>query len=259
MNDSLVMAAKGLDEALNQVGNVGLQRAATSFISSPVFTIVAIALGVVCLVLIVLLFFYCRKWKWTDIEIKGLIQDSLHKRNGNISQAVINLVREDDDLMRHFSRPNQSNSSLSRSDVETMVRREVEKVLKEMQTANNTVDSSSSELIKPAEEAPLTPLVLYASTVDEGRNCFYEVTKTPKSDTIFVLEVNKEDEKEATFSVYDKVFKKVIQEQGHLKGGCAIENPEMNHTSVVNTVEPGLTQCEDGEWEIKQKAKVKFV
>lgn len=258
MNDSLIMVAKGLDETLNQAGNVGSQQTATSFISSPIFTIVAFALGVVCLVLVFLLFLYCRKWRWTDKKIKGLIRDSLHNRSGNISQAVISLVLGDDDLKRHFSKSSQLNSTLSRSEIEAIVQFEVDKIMREIQSANDA-DSSNLETIKTAEESLLNPLVLYASTVNEGRNCFYEVTKTPKNDTIFVLEVNKEDTKEATFSVYDKVFKKVIQEQGHLKGGCAIENPEMNHTSVVNTVEPGLTQCVDGEWVIKQKAKVKFV
>jgi hypothetical protein len=261
MNDSLVLIAdQAKDTIIKQTSGTFVEQTTTPFFSSPFFTIMALVLSIVCMALVVLLFLYCRKQRRTDNEIKNLILDSLHKKDGNISQAVIELVLEDAELMRRFSKQGQNSTSVATKDVEKTVQREVERILIEKQIIKNDY-TISPDPVRPTEpeEVQSNPLVRYASTVDEDKNCFYEVTKIAKNDTIFVLELNREDENEATFSVFDKAYKKVIQEQGHLKGGCTIVNPDMNHTTMVETVEPGLARYEDGVWVIKNKATVKFV
>ena len=254
MEDTLMIVEQAEEIIKETAEEVVAESTATPFISSSFITIAALVLGFISIVSIVLLFLYCRKLKRTDDDIKGIIFKSLHKRDGRISQAVLELVHGDEELIRRFASLELSNKPLTIKDVEQIVRQELERLSKQA-----IIDNGINPKHQQSENAPQQNLLLaYASTVNKEKNCFYEVTETPKSDTIFVLELNPEDKNEATFTVYEKVFKKVIQEQGHINTGCVIENPDMNNTTRVITTEPGLTRLMDGKWVIEEKAKVKF-
>ncbi len=219
--------------------------------------IVALALGVLSFILIVsfiILYFMKRK-----DDTKDIIEKSIYGR-GRIYDAVKTMVLEDDYITDRLSSRNHASQSLTKAEIERIVQQKVDKALEDIQK------KQSDEFIQPVADEPKPVEVesksnlafLYASCVDEKKRSFYTVTKTPDKDTVFVLELNPEDENEATFTVYDKVFKKVIGEQGYLRDGCTIENPGMNTTTIVRTIEPGLTFFKNGEWVVKEQAKVKF-
>ena len=219
--------------------------------------IVALALGVLSLILIVsfiVLYFVKR-----DDDTKEIIRKSISGR-GRIYDAVKTMVLEDDYITDRLSSRSHSNQSLTQAEIERIVQKQVDKALEGFQKKHHDefIQSVADEA-KPVEEVSKpNSAFLYASCVDEKKRSFYSVTRIPDKDTIFVLELNPEDENEATFTVYDKVFKKVIGEQGYLRDGCTIENPGMNTTTIVRTKEPGLTYCKNGEWIVKEQAKVKF-
>ena len=219
--------------------------------------IVALALGVLSFVLIVsfiVLYFVKR-----DGDIKAIIKKSINRR-GQIYEAIRDQLIKDDYIMDHLSSRSNTAQSLSKPEIERIVQQKVDKALESLQKKQR------DEFIQPVADEPKpvevvsksNSTILYASCVDEKKRSFYSVTRIPDKDTIFVLELNPEDENEATFTVYDKVFKKVIGEQGYLRDGCTIENPGMNTTTIVRTKEPGLTYCKNGEWIVKEQAKVKF-
>ena len=219
--------------------------------------IVALILGALCLVLIVsfMTYYFLRR----KDEIKDVIKESIYLK-GSIYQAIKNLVLEDEGIIRRFSIRRNSDNALTKSEIERIVQQKVDKAMENIQNKqyDEFVQPVSDET-KPVEEVSKSnSSFLYASCVDAKKRSFYTVTKLPDKDTIFVLELNPEDENEATFTVYDKVFKKVIGEQGYLRDGCTIENPGMNSTTIVRTIEPGLTFCKNGEWVVKEQAKVKF-
>lgn len=219
--------------------------------------IVALILGALCLVLIVsfMAYYFLRR----KDEIKDVIKESIYLK-GSIYQAIKNLVLEDEGIIRRFSNRRNSDNALTKSEIERIVQQKVDKAMENIQNKqyDEFVQPVSDET-KPVEEVSKSnSSFLYASCVDAKKRSFYTVTKLPDKDTIFVLELNPEDENEATFTVYDKVFKKVIGEQGYLRDGCTIENPGMNSTTIVRTIEPGLTFCKNGEWVVKEQAKVKF-
>ena len=219
--------------------------------------IVALALGVLSFILIVsfiILYFMKRK-----DDTKDIIEKSIYGR-GRIYDAVKTMVLEDDYITDRLSSRNHASQSLTKAEIERIVQQKVDKALEGIQKKQRDefIQPVGDEL-KPVEvESKSNLAFLYASCVDENKRSFYTVTKTPDKDTVFVLELNPEDENEATFTVYDKVFKKVIGEQGYLRDGCTIKNPGMNTTTIVRTIEPGLTYCKDGEWFVKEQAKVKF-
>ena len=219
--------------------------------------IVALALGVLSFILIVsfmVLYFVKR-----DDDTKEIIRKSISGR-GRIYDAVKTMVLEDDYITDRLSSRSHSNQSLTQAEIERIVQKQVDKALEGFQKKHHDefIQPVADEA-KPAEEVSKpNSAFLYASCVDEKKRSFYSVTRIPDKDTIFVLELNPEDENEATFTVYDKVFKKVIGEQGYLRDGCTIENPGMNTTTIVRTKEPGLTYCKNGEWIVKEQAKVKF-
>ena len=192
-------------------------------------------------------------------DTKDIIEKSIYGR-GRIYDAVKTMVLEDDYNTDRLSSRNHASQSLTKAEIERIVQQKVDKALEDIQK------KQSDEFIQPVADEPKPVEVesksnlafLYASCVDEKKRSFYTVTKTPDKDTVFVLELNPEDENEATFTVYDKVFKKVIGEQGYLRDGCTIENPGMNTTTIVRTIEPGLTFFKNGEWVVKEQAKVKF-
>ena len=219
--------------------------------------IVALALGVLSFILIVsfiVLYFVKR-----DDDTKKIIRKSISGR-GQIYDAVKTMVLEDDYITDRLSSRSHSNQSLTQAEIERIVQKQVDKALEGFQKKHHDefIQSVADEA-KPVEEVSKpNSAFLYASCVDEKKRSFYSVTRIPDKDTIFVLELNPEDENEATFTVYDKVYKKVIGEQGYLRDGCTIENPGMNTTTIVRTKEPGLTYCKNGEWIVKEQAKVKF-
>lgn len=220
--------------------------------------IVALALGVLSFILIVsfiVLYFVKR-----EEDTKEIIRKSINGR-GRIYDAVKTMVLEDDYITDRLSSRNHSNQSLTKAEIERIVQQKVDKALEVIQKKkrhDEFVQPVSDEAKRVEEVSRSNSAFLYASCVDEKKHSFYTVTKFPDKDTIFVLELNPENENEATFTVYDKVFKKVIGEQGYLRDGCTIENPGMNTTTIVRTIEPGLTCCKNGEWVVKEQAKVKF-
>lgn len=219
--------------------------------------IVALILGVLCFILIVS-FIVLYFWKRED-DIKDTVKDSINEK-GRVYKAIKKMILEDDSILDHLSSHNHSSQALSKSEIERIVQQKVDKALESIQKKQHQdfIQPVSEVFVPVEEETKSNSAVLYASCVNENKRSFYTVTKFPDKDTIFVLELNRENENEATFTVYDKVFKKVIGEQGYLKEGCIIENPGMNTTSIVNTLEPGLTCFKNNEWIVIQKAKVKF-
>ena len=253
MEDSLLII-KQAEEMVESAGDV-LPEPAITPILSPYFTIAALVLSLLCVGLVFFLFVYCRKLKKTDNDIKNIVLSSLRRRDGQISQAVIDLVQED--IVHGFSRHERPDINLTRKEIEKIVQMELKQFLNERQDViYSSKEPERNLLIENMSQSSV--LLSYASTVNKEKNCFYEVTKTPNSDTVFVLELNPENKNEAMFTVYYKVFKKVIQEQGHINGGCVIENSDMNNTSIVKTIEPGVAQLVDGRWFVEVKAKVKF-
>lgn len=218
--------------------------------------IVALALGVLSFILVVsfiVLYFVKR-----DGDTKAIIKKSINRR-GQIYKAIIDQLIKDDYIMDHLSSRSNTAQSLSKPEIERIVQQKVDKALEGLQKKQHEFIQPVADEAKPVEEVSKpNSSILYASCVDEKKRSFYTVTKLPDKDTIFVLELNPEDENEATFTVYDKVFKKVIGEQGYLRDGCTIENPGMNTTTIVRTIEPGLTYCKNGEWVVKEQAKVIF-
>ena len=254
MEDSLVIIKQAEEMVMESAGDVLSEPTVTPSLS-PFFTIAALVLSLLCVGLIVFLFLYCRKLKKTDNDIKNIVLSSLRRRDGQISQAVIDLVQEN--IVHGFSSPEHSNNNLNKKEIEKIVQMELKRFLNERQEViESSKESENNILIENISQSSV--LLSYASTVNKEKNCFYEVTKMPNSDTVFVMELNPENKNEATFTVYDKVFKKVIQEQGHINGGCTIENSDMNNTSIVKTIEPGVARLVDGRWFIEVKAKVKF-
>lgn len=219
--------------------------------------IVALILGVLCFILIVsFIVLYFRK---REDDIKDTVKDNINDK-GRIYKAIKKMVLEDDSILDHLSSNNRSNQSLSKAEIERIVQQKVEKAIESIQIKqSNDYIHQNTELTKPEEGTKSKAAkVLYASCVDAEKPYFISVTTLPQDNTIFVLELNPKDENEATFTVYEKAYRKVIEEQGFLKDGCAIENPGMNTTTIVRTLEPGLTYCKNGEWVVKEQAKVKF-
>lgn len=222
--------------------------------------IVALIVGFLCLFLLIAIVWIYLATKHSEDDIKDIIKESIEQRNGRIHKAIKNMVFEDDEISRHLSSHDHSDHSLSKAEIERIVQQKVEKALEGLQKKqHDAFIQPIADETKPVEEVSKSnSSFLYASCVDAKKRSFYTVTKYPDKDSIFVLELNPEDENEATFTVYDKVFKKVIGEQGYLRDGCTIENPGMNTTTIVRTKEPGLTYCKNGEWIVKEQAKVKF-
>ncbi len=219
--------------------------------------IVALILGVLCFILIVsFVVLYYRK---REEDIKDTVKDNINDK-GRIYKAIKRMVLEDDDIMGHLSSRSHSNQSLTQQEIEKIVQQRVDKAMEDiLRKQRNEMDQLKIDTTRPLEDGiKLNPLVLYASCVDENKHSFYSVTKLPDKDTIFVLELNRENEDEATYTVFDKVYKKVIEEQGHLREGCFIENPDMNKTTLIKTIVPGLTYRKNDEWVIKEKARVRF-
>lgn len=220
--------------------------------------IVALILGVLCFILIVsfiVLYFLKREG-----DTKKIIKKSIN-RKGQIYEAIRDQLIKDDYIMDHLSSHSHAVQSLSKTEIERIVQQKIDKALEGVMTKQRSDFSQDIPESTKSEETKVkskTTIILYASCVDENRPFFMSVTTVPVDSTIFALELNPEDEHDATFTVYEKVYRKVIEEQGHLKGGCAIENPEMNTTTKVKTIEPGLAYCQNGEWVIKKQAKVKF-
>lgn len=236
-----------------------------SLFSGPFFTIkngliVALIVGFLCLFLLIALVWFYLATRKTDDDVKDIIKDSIKEPRGRIHEAIRKMVLEDDEVSRRFSKHEPSDKMLSKAEIERIVQQKVDKALEGFQMKQCfEFDQPTPETTRPAEDVVKSnSLVLYATCVDENKHGFYTVTTLPDKDTIFVLEINPEDQNEATFTVYDRAFKKVIGEQGYLKEGCAIENPGMNTMSRVKTIEPGLTCRKNGEWMILEKAKVKF-
>lgn len=219
--------------------------------------IVALAFGILSFILIVsfiVLYFMKRK-----NDIKDIIKNSIYER-GRIYDAVKTMVLDDDYITGRLSSRNHASQSLTKTEIERIVQQKVDKALEGLQKKQrDEFTQPVADEQRPVEKEPRSnSAFLYASCVDEKKRSFYTVTKAPDKDTVFVLELNPEDENEATFTVYNKVFKKVIGEQGYLRDGCIIENPGMNTTTIVRTIEPGLACRKEGEWIIKEQAKVKF-
>lgn len=222
--------------------------------------IIALIVGFLCLFLLIAFALYYFATRKTDKDIKKIVRGSIKEPSGSIHEAIKRMLFEDDDIMDHFSSRNHSNQSISQAEIERIVQKKLDKALEGIQKKqHDEFIRPVADEAKPVEEVSKSNAAfLYASCVDEKKHSFYTVTKIPDKDTIFVLELNPEDANEATFTVYDKVFKKVIGEQGYLRDGCTIENPGMNTTTIVRTIEPGLTCCKNDEWVIKEKAIVKF-
>ena len=222
--------------------------------------IVALIVGFLCLFLLIAFVWYYFATKWTDKDIKKIINSSIKEPSGSVHEAIRKMILDDYDIMNHLSSRNHSNQSPTQAEIERIVQKQVDKALEGLQKKQyDEFIQPVADEAKPVEEVSKSnSSFLYASCVDEKKRSFYTVTKFPDKDTIFILELNPEDENEATFTVYDKVFKKVIGEQGYLRDGCTIENPGMNTTTRVRTKEPGLTYCKNGEWVVKEQAKVKF-
>lgn len=222
--------------------------------------IVALIVGFLCLFLLIAIVWIYLATKITEDDITDIIKESIKQRNGQIHKAIKNMVLEDNEISRYLSSHDHSDYSLYKAEIERIVQQKVDKALEDIQKKQRDGFSLPvTDELKPVEEVSKTnSAFLYASCVDEKKRSFYTVTKNPDKDTVFILELNPEDENEATFTVYDKVFKKVIGEQGYLRDGCTIENPGMNTTTIVRTIEPGLTYCKNGEWVVKEQAKVRF-
>lgn len=223
--------------------------------------IIALIVGFLSLLLLIAVVWIYLATRNSEDDIKDIIKDSINERNGRIRKAIKTMVLEDDEISRHLSSHDHSDYSLSKAEIEKIVQQKVGKALEGFHIKQHDgFIQPDIETTKPVVEGIKTKhsAILYASCVDDQKLCFYSVTNTPDKDTIFVLELNPENANEATFTVYDKVFKKVIGEQGWLRDGCVIQNPGMNTTTVVKTIEPGLTYRKNDEWVIKEKAKVKF-
>lgn len=237
----------------------------SSLFSGPFFTIkngliVALIVGFLCLLLLIAFVWYYIATRMTDDDIKNIIKDSIRKPHGQVHETIKDMVLKDDDIMDYLSSRSHSNQSLTQQEIEKIVQQRVDKAMEDiLRKQRNEMDQLKIDTTRPLEDGiKLNPLVLYASCVDENKHSFYSVTKLPDKDTIFVLELNRENEDEATYTVFDKVYKKVIEEQGHLREGCFIENPDMNKTTLIKTIVPGLTYRKNGEWVIKEKARVRF-
>lgn len=221
--------------------------------------IIALAIGFLCLFLIIVLTWIYLAKRITKRDVKNIIKDSLRNR-GSVYKEIANQLLYDENLLSHFSNQEHSSDSLSKEEVERIVQQKLDKFLESYQTRQpiEFVQSPCDSPKPNLENSNTKKRVLYATCVDDKGHGFYSVTEQPDKDTIFVLELNQENTTEATFEVFDKVYKKVIEEQGHLKDGCVVVNPDMNNTLCVRTIEPGLASFRNGTWEIIQQAKVKF-
>lgn len=219
--------------------------------------IVALALGVLSFILIVsfIVLYLLKK----DDDTKKAIKKSIN-RKGQIYEAIRDQLLKDDYIMDHLSSRSSTSQSLTKAEVERIVQQKVDKALEGIKVKQYKENAQTiSESIKSFEEGSKSSVaILYASCVQENKPCFTSVSTIPQDNTIYVLEIKPEDGNEARFTVYEKVYRKVIEEQGHLDDGCAIENPEMNTSTIVKTIEPGKACRINDEWIIKEKAKVKF-
>lgn len=213
--------------------------------------LLSLLLGIVDLLLTVALllcvyYYYSKKRK---DDVKEIVKGSLQNENGRLREEVrIILAKE------------APASPVTKKDVERMVNEHLGKFdsLLQRSQANPSMEKPVMKETILHRQGPPEPKMLFASAVNEEREAFYEVTDRALNNTIFQLSPKKDDDQKACFTVYEKAFRKVIEEQGYLGGGCEVMNPEMNNTSRVTTIEPGLAVFNKGEWVIKEKAKVKF-
>jgi hypothetical protein len=222
--------------------------------------IIALIVGFLSLLLLIAIVWIYLATRNSEDDIKDIIKESINERNGRIRKAIKTMVLEDDEISRHLSSHDHSDYSLSKAEIEKIVQQKVDKALEGIQVKQYKENTQvNAESTKPVEGGGKSNVgVLYASCVHENKPCFISVTTIPQDNTIYVLEVKPENENEAKFTVYEKVYRKVIEEQGHLENGCAIENPGMNTSTIVKTIEPGRACRINDEWTIKEKAKVKF-
>ncbi|GEM_PF-5094963 len=96
---------------------------------------------------------------------------------------------------------------------------------------------------------------------DAPHNNVFEYEEHKSERIYYRLRVNeKKGEGEFDFYPGDKSAKNVALEQldDYIKPACEIENINMNHPQDIIPKSPGKVEKKDGQWEITQKAKVRF-
>jgi hypothetical protein len=106
--------------------------------------------------------------------------------------------------------------------------------------------------------APTQPktISLFASSINERDNVFYDVLEQAAKNTLFELILKNNDQSTAHFKVFEGAYPKVLGDPNFLSG-CNLQRTGSNN---VITEEEGVAQKqEDGKWIVTQKATIKFV
>ena len=184
--------------------------------------------------------------KHNDQWVKDICQGS------TVTNYIRDIVREEMPKIIEREMAYQKTSSVDMKKLEQIICDAVKEELNAAKEVKNGVQE-----VNVTRDSRVIESVLYACAVNESDGTFYDVTMIPNSETIYLLKVEKENL--ASFEVYEKMFDKVKEEQGHLKCGCDVENYTMGViTSMQTNVMGQAARQDDGKWKVTKKANVIF-
>lgn len=105
----------------------------------------------------------------------------------------------------------------------------------------------------PEKKAPAE--ILYASAYNAEKRAFYKIGKAPFDGVIYEIAVDADDLSKGTLNVYPGAFDTVVQCRDFLDFCCETSGSGSN----IETQEPGTVINSNGNWQIENKLKVKFV
>lgn len=117
--------------------------------------------------------------------------------------------------------------------------------------AEEPVESDNKAM--PEKKAPAE--ILYASAYNAEKRAFYKIEKAPFDGVIYEIAVDADDLSKGTLNVYPGAFDTVVQCRDFLDFCCETSGSGPN----IETQEPGTVINSNGNWQIENKLKVKFV
>ncbi len=227
-----------------------------------IIAITALALAVIALLLAI--FFY--------LKIRSMLYCRGRYNNhrlDNIRDIVVEVVC-DSDRIRNFingiyreniaqSRNIHINNNQVRTEpgISTEIFNDIVDVVLNKIQKQYRVSQNNSDYNHTLGSTPKTMGIqeMYASSFNGDTNTFYEISKQPSDQSIFVISIDPHNSSRGTFEVYHDAYDKVIDCKDFLEYCCEVTGTGTN----IETMQYGEVELSSGKWIVTTKLKIKFV
>ena len=110
------------------------------------------------------------------------------------------------------------------------------------------------QITLPNHHLSIQKQTLYASSYNQSKGTFYEVSSQASEQTIFEIIISPDNPNEGVFEVYSEAYEKVVECKDFLEVCCDVEGNGQD----LQTLEKGCVDFGGGMWSVTKKLKVRF-